>query len=455
MTTNCLNQPPVARAIIGMFAALTCLTVVGTAQVPQAQSGSTLRLTLTALLDSVSRRFPLSLAADARARAARSAQQTAGALGNPVLSYDVEHASSASGIQGPSVLERESMSTAMLPLESFYTQPARARAAEALTRAAESDAVAQRRHLGLDAAEAFYRMALAQVAVATARDLTAWLDSVVAYNRRRFEEGAAAEAELMRSELERDRAITELASREADFAKARARLAPYVGAYQQTVFALVPGETMLSLPAAFPAGSRTPGQPNARRPELRAAQDRLIAANASVSKERLMLVRQLDLTIGTKREAGMSSLITGLSLPLPLFDRNQGEVGRARAERDIAAYELAAVSRTVQAEISGAQTAAAILTDRLTTLSTPGRRSVLERADEVRRLALGAYREGASSLLEVLDAARTWGETRVAWYGVLFAQHMSVLELRVAQGDDLFEVAQSLERPSSEEARIK
>jgi outer membrane protein TolC len=63
---------------------------------------------------------------------------------------------------------------------------------------------------------------------------------------------------------------------------------------------------------------------------------------------------------------------------------------------------------------------------------------LLARADEMRRIALGAYREGAIPLIQVLDAARAWGDTRLTFYRTLYAQHQMVLALIVANGGDLF-----------------
>jgi outer membrane protein TolC len=61
----------------------------------------------------------------------------------------------------------------------------------------------------------------------------------------------------------------------------------------------------------------------------------------------------------------------------------------------------------------------------------------LTRADEARRIALGAYREGAIPLIQVIDAARAWGEARIAYYRILYAQHESVLALLAAEGVDI------------------
>ncbi len=395
------------------------------------------RITLRAVLDSVRLRHPLSEAARARVRAARGSRTTAGAFGNPVLSYDVEDAPFP-GRDLAGHMQRENMTTVMLPLESIVQRFPRVRRADAELRAAEADANAARQRLALDAARAYYRTALAQVGVEAARDLAAWLDTVVAYNRLRAEEGVAAEADLIRTELERDRALADASLQEADLARARAELATLVGisAFPTISIAVAidsnPLGMMLTAMDASAAASL--------RPDVRAARQRLTAAASGVSTERSMIVRQFGVTIGAKQSAGTTSMLAGFSVPLPIFDPNRGEIARASAERDAAAFEVIALERTVRAELVGAHEAAQLLTERAAVLAraVDGRPAFLARADEARSIALGAYREGAVPLLQVIDAARAWGEARLTFYRTLYAQHESIAMLLLARGDDLF-----------------
>jgi cobalt-zinc-cadmium efflux system outer membrane protein len=287
-----------------------------------------------------------------------------------------------------------------------------------------------RQRVAIDAVAAYYRVALAQVQVATTRDLLGWLDTLAAYNESRVIEGVAAEADLIRSRLERDRVSAESAMQEADLARARAALAAFLsdGALDRAVGSVALRDAPLPL-TTFPG---------TLRPEVRAARERVVASTASVSVERSMLVRQLGATIGLMQSAGMTSMIAGVSLPAPLFDQNRGEQRRASAERDAAAFELAAQERSANAEIRGAAEAARVLTERATKLARNDSAGFLAQADESRRIALGAYREGAVPLFQVIDAARSWADARMTYYQIVFAQHESVLSLIVAEGRDLF-----------------
>ena len=108
-------------------------------------------------------------------------------------------------------------------------------------------------------------------------------------------------------------------------------------------------------------------------------------------------MRQLAATVGVKQSGGRNSLIAGISLPLPLFDRNTGEVQRATAERLAAEREMDATSRAVETEIEAAYESAR----RLSAALAGSPRTFVDRAVELRRLTFAAYQEGGATLLQV------------------------------------------------------
>lgn len=413
---------PFSRAL-SLAAAISCLRTASpaVAQVPDR------RLTLRALLDTVASTYPTLDAARMRVRAAESARRTAGAFANPMASYQVENTAFPGSSQPPGA-DRETMATLTLPLEPIYQRGSRVRQANALIRASEADADVAKQSVLRDAAHAFYRVARAEVRIAALQDVANWLDTLVAYNRARVQEGVTAEADLIRTQLERDRAEIELVVQQAELARAQADL---------TAFSGFAAKDRVVVPTAVLAIDLTAVPPTATsRPELRAAQARVNAADASVASERRMFIRELGATVGTKQTMGTTTMIAGLSLPVPLFDRNRGEVSRAQAERDAGRYEFAAAKRMIEAEHAGAVEAIRILTAQANRF-TQGDGGILARAEQAERIALGAYREGAVSLLQVLDASRARSESRMAWYDLLFAQHEAVVDFLFATGQDI------------------
>jgi cobalt-zinc-cadmium efflux system outer membrane protein len=392
----------------------------------QQPSGST--LTLRALFDSLRAGHPTIRAAEGRLTAAQGTRGTAGRLMNPVAFYGVEQAPFPGG-STPIGMEKETSLTATLPLEFIYQRGPRV-AANAEVRAASADVAATKQRVYLDAAQAFYRTAIAQSDVATTRELSEWLDSLVAYNKMRVEEGVAAEVDLIRSQVERDRLRAESGLREAELARARAGLASFLSGG-------APGSLNVfadDRPMPVPEGSSLSP---ATRPDIRMLTETSAAASSAVSLEQWSLVRQLGVTFGAMRVAGENSMIASIAMPIPIFDQNRGEVQRASGQRMAVEQELTQLKRSAVAELQGAYDAAVVLSNRAQDLSRRDSTGILARAELARSVAVGAYREGAVSLYQVIDAARAWAETRDIYFRALYAQHESVLTLFVAAGIDL------------------
>jgi cobalt-zinc-cadmium efflux system outer membrane protein len=291
-------------------------------------------------------------------------------------------------------------------------------------RAADADLRTTRREITLQAVAAYYSTALAQVEVAGLADNRAWLDSLIRYAGARVKEGAAAEVDLIRLEVERDRAETDLALASVDLARSRSMLASLIGSNNFEIDVAtaarseIPRRSIPDLAVALAAAGRV-------RPEIAAAQARLDAASSGVSVERSSIVRELGLMTGTKSTGGIRSMLAGVSFSLPLFDQNRGEVQRAEAERRIAVADRVSAERMVTADVTATLAAVETLSVQLARMQD----GLIRRAEEARRVAEGAYREGATPLTQVIDAARALTDARRLYYRALFARAQAVIEL--------------------------
>ena len=422
----------VARLALGLTMAATRLL----AQSVPAPSHSENSVRLDDVLASALATHPLLDAARARVVAAHGARRTAGALPNPVLTFWAENAAFP-GQRPTTPLDLETQAYATLPLESVYQRWPRMRAADADIGAATADVARVRQAVVLDAARAFYRVAAAQVAVDGADVVRASLEELVTYTQARVREGKTAEADLIRTQIELDRIDAVRALDEVELSRARATLLSYVNGpavrrvEADTVLRVIVDEPSRTANATMPTLAAMLDAARAARPDLIAARARADAASATASFERALTVRQVGVTLGSKRTLGVSSLIASVSVPLPLFDQNRGEIQRTIALRNAADADLAWTERQAAAEVAAAYATATSLTRQAARLNG----FMLSRAEESRGLAFAAYREGAVSLLQVLDATRTLAETRLAYFRLLFAHRESLLELRAAVGD--------------------
>ncbi|HYT69628.1 MAG TPA: TolC family protein [Vicinamibacterales bacterium] len=373
-------------------------------------------------------------AAQARVDAAAGARRTAGTWTNPVFTHWIENAS-FSLVGAPTGLDREASTYGTVPLEPLFQRAPRMRRADRDVDAARAEVTTVQRQVSLEAARAFFRVALSQIVADTEAENRAALDRLAEYNRARVSQGAIAEVELLRVQIEIDRAVLDLAVAQAELARAQVELRRFLGA--QAAGNLT-GLRVATGPAAF--ASQTPlaplasliAQARTRRPELTAARARIEAAGAETEYQRRLFVRQLGASVGFKQSAGRSSLIAGISLPLPLFDRNAGEVQRVTAERVAAEHDMEAASRLVETEVEASYETARQLSAALD--GAP--RTLVDRAADLRRLTLAAYQEGGATLLQVLDATRTLSDARVTYFRAAFAARQGLIELLIAAGDD-------------------
>jgi cobalt-zinc-cadmium efflux system outer membrane protein len=107
--------------------------------------------------------------------------------------------------------------------------------------------------------------------------------------------------------------------------------------------------------------------------------------------------------VGYKRNGPANTLYLGMSLPLPILNKNQGSVLRGRAELSAAEADLILQRSRVFGELEAALEGVRMTRQQIESLRT----GFIDLADESRAIALAAYSEGAADLLIVLEAERT------------------------------------------------
>jgi cobalt-zinc-cadmium efflux system outer membrane protein len=133
------------------------------------------------------------------------------------------------------------------------------------------------------------------------------------------------------------------------------------------------------------------------------------------------------------REAGDEAMAAGLSLPLPLWYRREGEIEaalglqyRAEAERRRVEHELEATITQHAQEVRTAQA-------QLLVFET----GLLKQAEQTLTVARTSFREGAASLLDLLDAQRVHRQTLLEYAQVRADLSIALVRLEQALGAPL------------------
>jgi outer membrane protein TolC len=273
-----------------------------------------------------------------------------------------------------------------------------------------ADSAVTARELDAAVTSTYLQSALANELASIAADRARALAGMAEFEATRFAEGAVAEGVALRTRLESDRAQLELAAARADAERARASLARAMGVAPSDSTAL----------AALPAGP-TPGDPLApldaamtvamkRRPEVAAAERRVAAARSMVSAEWRATLPDVGVQLGAKRTGGYDTGVAAISIGLPIFDRGSGARQRARGEQQVAEAELRSVHDRIRAETAGSLRAYR----EIFAAKPAGTSALADGGAEVARIAEASYREGAITLMELLDAERAHADFRAA-----------------------------------------
>lgn len=169
-----------------------------------------------------------------------------------------------------------------------------------------------------------------------------------------------------------------------------------------------------------------------RNPELLAMRRTEVAADAGIeqaSRERWPTpVVQMGTTY-TDKPYGMTPYV-GLAVELPIFDRNQGGVARAEAEKTQVQVARDLVASRTRVELERALD----LLGRRRDSRTKFEREVLGKLPDLRRMAEASYRFGQGTLLELLDAARARTEIRLSHVDLIQAEAEAELDALRAAG---------------------
>ena len=312
--------------------------------------------------------------------------------------------------------------------------------AHAATRVTRYELEDVRRQVILQTKKAFTDALVAQASQALAAANLTTLDELERIQRVRAERGDISQLDLSRIQLQRFTFERDAADAARAIRAAKIELRSVIGAEMVIEdFGIVGELTFRDVSIKRDDLYRLAVM---NRPDLRAAQAAFEKARADVNLARANAWWDVTPLIEYQRIQNDNTIGFGISLPIRIFDRNQGEIARTRAE----VQRLSAVSRAVGlqalAEVDTAVATAMTEQEKVHRL----REVYLPKARQVRDTVEYAYRRGGLSLLDFLEAQRSYRETALAEIQALGNYDSALNQLESAVGG-------SLEEPQSHPLR--
>jgi cobalt-zinc-cadmium efflux system outer membrane protein len=166
------------------------------------------------------------------------------------------------------------------------------------------------------------------------------------------------------------------------------------------------------------------------RPDFRAAELGITAAQSQIQLAKANA--KVDVT-GTFDFTHVSAEYTGslfANFALPIFNRNQGEIARTGFALTQAQEQRQAASDTVLSDVANAYEAVRS-NEEVVQLYTSG---YLKQAQDSRDISEYAYKRGAVSLLDYLDAERSYRSVQLAYRQALASYRTALEQLKEAEG---------------------
>ncbi len=376
------------------------------------------RPTLEEFLELVRWRSPALAVERTRVDAARADRLTAGALPNPTVSG--RHQPGRRGEPGERELAIEQ------PLPVFGQRGYRIRHAELGIGAAQAQVAQGTADVLRDAAQAYVALQVAQARETRWREALGDVEAAECIVAGQVEAGARSRYERTRVEVERAALSAQAEAMQAARAQAASRLAALAGA---------PGwqpraEGVPRLPAAPPPAGLLWADAQERLPAVRAARAEEAQARQRIELERREAWPVPVVGVGRLRDADGRHTVLGVSVTVPLFDRNEGPIARARAEADGQRLRRDAVVRAAETELLRA----ADQFQRRRALADRYAQQALAPLPELRRMAQDAYTLGRGGILEFIDALQAVAERQTTYLDLLEDALQAELDLRAATG---------------------
>jgi cobalt-zinc-cadmium efflux system outer membrane protein len=312
--------------------------------------------------------------------------------------------------------------------EAGEKREARVGAAEESVEAAELQLAQTERSIASEVSLWYWNaVAAAELTRLLALDLGSF-EKVVQYHRDRVREGAMAELELMRVELERDRLDSAVRASSADAERSLLELLRRLGRRNFRPVVLTGQLSQVQTPPPADTVSIL-----LRRPEVQIARQAVEQAKAQLRSERAQVRPDPTALFGWKRNNGFNTVLAGLQIDLPFRNRNQGAIEAASAGVREAESRLEAVETQVVGEVARALLETRTRTELIQLTLAPMRK----RADEIATIALAAYTEGATDLLRLIDAERARIEALTMYHRALAEYQQSLTTLRIVMGEGL------------------
>lgn len=382
---------------------------------PTVQLEPATQLTLDEALNLALARSPSLSAARYLAASSEGVVSQAGVIPNPVLSFEIEDTS-----RRPT---RTTTSRLSIPIELGGKRSARIKAAELTRDVTRSDLQGVRADVRSRTISAFFDVLIAQEQVTLTTSAVDIAGGALYVAAQRVAAGKVAPLEENRAQVEVANAQLEQSEAQSELKAARERLSALWG-NPSPVFTQAKGnvDALPTRPALDDLAVALGDSPLVESARLGVERSR-----AQIQVERSKRYPDIELSVGVARnnELGRNQTIVGVAIPLPLFNRNQGNL----YEASMLAYKNRDDYRELKTRLMVELQQAASAFDISKAAAEKLESLVLPTANRAYETARKGFEAGKFGFTEVIDAQRTLFQARTRYLTALSDNYQALARI--------------------------
>lgn len=368
---------------------------------------------------------------------AEAEQIIAAAIPNPVFTFAVSELA-------PKAFARESRGLAVPALKPEIEQliitagkrRLRIESSELATEAVTFDVQDVARTLTNEVRRSFYNLLLAQKTIKVANDNLEHYREILRVNEIRLKVGDVAAIDFIRIEVESLKAQGDLDQARTALNQARADLLLLLGWPENSMeISAVEAWPEAAPEIAMARQDQLVERALDRRPDMRAARVRITQAKKMLTLAQRQVIPDVTINAWYDQDQGNQFARTGgfsVSVPIPLFYQQKGEISKARVGVTTSELALAQAEQGIRAEVIKAsaswQSADAI--------ARRFEASVVKRIETLRKAQEIAYQKGAIGVLDLIDAQRSYRAIMLDYYTALANRSKAWADLLMAYGEE-------------------
>ncbi len=261
-----------------------------------------------------------------------------------------------------------------------------------------------------DTKKAFYKAVADQEGYAIAKKVEEIAKGIYESEKARFDAGEVAITNVLRAEVELSKARNLVSNAEGNLQNSIKELQTVMGIPEETVNGVM--GKLLTKPGELSLHELELNM-KSNQPVLKASKKNIEIAETQLTLEKRQAIPDINVSAGYKRLTleNEDTVQMGIEIPAPFFNRNQGNIQKGKALSRKAKSENLSVYNDLLFQLKKNFNSYNVERKRVIEY----RDKILPKAEESLKLITRGYKEGEFDYIDLLDAQRTWAETRISY----------------------------------------